>query len=66
MARTAATVLGVAVPLGVASSRLYRGVHHPTDVLASVLYVSVWLAVCWQVLRPNRGADRPRPEGGDR
>ena len=64
--RTAATVLAVVVPLGVALSRLYLGVHHPTDVLASVLYVSVWLAVCWLVLRPDRGADRPRPEGGGR
>jgi len=35
--RTIAWILGVALPLIVALSRLYRGMHHLTDVLASVL-----------------------------
>lgn len=70
-----ASVIAVLVPLGVALSRLYRGVHYPTDVLASVLYASVWLAICWHALQPARGAppgqralqtDGTRPEGVDR
>lgn len=58
--RYAAVVLAALVVLGVALSRLYRGVHYPTDVLASVLYASVWLAVCWHVLQPARGAPASR------
>lgn len=33
------------VPLVVIPSRLYQGAHHPTDVLASVVLASVWVAV---------------------
>jgi undecaprenyl-diphosphatase len=38
------------VPLLVAVSRLYAGVHHLSDVLTSVLYGSVWLAATATVL----------------
>lgn len=48
--------VAVVVPVSVALSRLYRGVHHPTDVLASFLYAGAWLAVCWWALRPGRGS----------
>lgn len=61
--RYAAAVLAVLAVLGVAFSRLYRGVHYPTDTLASVLYASAWLAVCWWVFRPGRGSAR---SGGNR
>ena len=52
------TGFAVAVPVivGVALSRLYRGVHFPTDVVVSVLYATLWLAVCWRVIRPARGS----------
>lgn len=46
----AAAVLVVAL---VTASRLYRGVHYPTDVTASLLFAGAWLAVCWLVLRPG-------------
>ncbi len=59
--RYAALVLAVLAVLGVALSRLYRGVHYPTDTLASVLYASAWLAACWWVFRPGRGS--PSGEG---
>lgn len=46
------------VPLMVAAARLYQGVHHPTDVLASVVFASVWVASLTRlVLRPPA----PRP-----
>ena len=40
--RILATVAAVAVPVLVALSRMYRGMHYPTDVLAGAL-----LAICW-------------------
>jgi membrane-associated phospholipid phosphatase len=36
-ARAVAWFLAVAIPLFVGISRLYRGMHHPTDVIASVV-----------------------------
>jgi undecaprenyl-diphosphatase len=38
------------VPLLVVPSRLYQGAHHPTDVLAGLLYGAAWLAVVTRVL----------------
>jgi membrane-associated phospholipid phosphatase len=35
--RTMAWIAAVALPIFVALSRLYRGMHHPTDVIASVI-----------------------------
>ena len=40
------------VPLVVIPSRLYQGAHHPTDVLASLVFASIWVAVVAQVLLP--------------
>ena len=34
-----------AVPLTIAGSRVYRGMHYPTDVLAGVLLGAIWLTV---------------------
>lgn len=60
----------VAVPaaVGVAFSRLYRGAHYPTDVIAGVVYGLIWLALCWAWLRPARrraarDADGSAPDG---
>lgn len=40
------------VPLVVIPSRLYEGAHHPTDVLTSVVFASVWVVVVARVLLP--------------
>jgi membrane-associated phospholipid phosphatase len=40
-----AVLVGVVVPLAVASSRVYRGMHYPTDVLAGALLGAIWLTV---------------------
>lgn len=40
------TVLGVLVALG----RLYRGVHYPTDVLASAFLALTWVALTYWLL----------------
>ena len=67
--------LAVVMPLGVAVSRMYRGMHHPTDVLGAVLLAACWLSVLYWTVRPNAEAashagadlehpDRRRPPAG--
>lgn len=43
-------------------SRLYRGMHWPTDLAASVVYVAVWLVLLRAVLLPAGVADRQQDE----
>jgi undecaprenyl-diphosphatase len=45
--------LAVIMPTGVALSRMYRGMHHPTDVLGAGVLTACWITVLWFVLRPN-------------
>lgn len=53
--RRLALVAAVAVPVAVGVSRIYRGMHYPTDVAAGALLGLVWLAVCrWIILDPRR------------
>ncbi len=42
--RPLAAVLLILPPI-VAVSRLYQGVHHPTDVLASLIVIAIWVSV---------------------
>jgi undecaprenyl-diphosphatase len=42
----------VAMPVLVAVSRLYRGMHHPTDILASVAFAAIWTSMVYLALRP--------------
>jgi undecaprenyl-diphosphatase len=41
-------------PVGTVLARLYMGAHHLTDVLTSVVYATVWLAVVAGLLLPRR------------
>ncbi len=52
-------VPAVIMPLLVALSRLYRGMHHPTNVLAGALLAVGWLAVVHRAL-PLRPHIRPQ------
>lgn len=45
----------VLVAASVAWSRLYYGVHYPTDEIGSALLAVSWLVACWYVLRPGEG-----------
>jgi undecaprenyl-diphosphatase len=44
----------VLVPVVVAMSRMYRGMHYPTDVIAGALLGCCWLAVTSAVLLGRR------------
>ena len=46
-------VPAIALPVLVAASRLYRGEHHPTDVLGSLLLAGLWLTVTTRLIKPN-------------
>ena len=45
----------VALPVLVALSRMYRGEHHPTDVLGSVVFSALWLTAATLLIKPNPG-----------
>lgn len=58
--RLAAGVL-CCIPVYVGLSRLYRGMHYPTDVLAGVLTGGLWLLIVMTTLLPHRTAQEQRP-----
>jgi len=49
--------MAVLMPVGVAISRIYRGMHHPTDFVGAILLGVRWVGLLWWVVRPN--ADLP-------
>jgi membrane-associated phospholipid phosphatase len=51
VARGVVTVLCLLVPIGVGTSRLYRGMHSPTDVLMGCLNGLVCAFLAWNYLR---------------
>jgi undecaprenyl-diphosphatase len=51
--RWAFLVPPVTVPIAVALSRVYRGMHHPTDILGAAVLAASWLTVCYLVLPPR-------------
>jgi undecaprenyl-diphosphatase len=51
----------VLIPVGVALTRLYRGMHHPTDVLASLFNAGACLTIMYFGILRWRGAPPPRP-----
>jgi undecaprenyl-diphosphatase len=46
-------VPAVAMPALVAASRMYRGMHHPTDVIGSLVLAAGWTAVAYLAIRPD-------------
>jgi undecaprenyl-diphosphatase len=64
----------IVMPVMIALARLYRGEHHPTDILGSLLFAALWLTATTMLIRPAKGSrDRagrrplglPRRKGAD-
>jgi undecaprenyl-diphosphatase len=53
----------IAMPVLVALSRMYRGEHHPTDILGSLIFAGLWLTATVLLIKPNarEGARVSRP-----
>ena len=52
----------IAMPVLVALSRLYRGEHHPTDILGSLIFSALWLTATVLLIKPNsRAGTRAQP-----
>ena len=69
-ARWAVALLGTSLVLFIGFSRLYLGVHYPTDVLAGFLAAPLWLVsvggvyALWLSVRGLRAAERRRRDLG--
>ena len=46
----------IVMPVVIAVARMYRGEHHPTDILASVLFAALWLTATTMLIKPNKDA----------
>ncbi|BCL16504.1 phosphatase PAP2 family protein [Micromonospora sagamiensis] len=60
--------LAVVMPAGVAISRMYRGMHHPTDFMGAILLTACWIGILYWVVRPNADVaegNRPAIESED-
>jgi len=48
--------LAIVMPIGVAVSRMYRGEHHPTDMLGAFILSACWLSLLVWTIKPNQHA----------
>ena len=46
----------IVMPVMIALARLYRGEHHPTDILASLLFAALWLTATTMLIKPAKDA----------
>jgi undecaprenyl-diphosphatase len=56
-------VPAIAMPVLVALSRMYRGEHHPTDLLGSLLFSALWISALILLVRPNQHDGDRAPAG---
>lgn len=60
---TLLTVVGLLIPIMVATCRMYRGMHFPTDTTTSYLFALALLAVAFRALPLGEGSrDRAAPD----
>jgi undecaprenyl-diphosphatase len=58
--RVAAAGLAILIPLAVGASRMYRGMHFGTDVLAGLLLGVTWLTLCTRLVLTWQGSPAGR------
>jgi len=63
LARLLATLL-VLIPVAVGVARLYRGMHHPTDVIFGAVNGAVWAALVLATILPLRQQSTPAAAPG--
>ncbi len=68
LGRAVVWIIAIGLPMFVGISRLYRGMHHPTDVLASVILGSAAILIALLAVRSASGVAslRARSAGADR
>ena len=55
-------IAGILLTLAVGISRIYLGVHYPTDVFAGWCIGSAWALVCWKIMRWMQHSGRVTPQ----
>jgi membrane-associated phospholipid phosphatase len=60
--RTLITVVGLLIPIMVATCRMYRGMHYPTDTATSYLFGLALLAVAFRALPLGEGSRDRSPD----
>jgi membrane-associated phospholipid phosphatase len=55
----------IAMPVLVALSRMYRGEHHPTDVLGSLLFAALWITAVVLLIKPDQHEGDRAPAARD-
>jgi undecaprenyl-diphosphatase len=58
LARVAVITVAVVVPLVVGTSRMYRGMHHLSDVVVGLVIGALSLLITWLVVRDGPAANR--------
>jgi undecaprenyl-diphosphatase len=51
----------IVMPAMIAVARMYRGEHHPTDILGSLLFAALWLTATTLLIKPSKDS---RHHGG--
>ncbi len=54
----------IVMPVLIAASRLYRGEHHPTDILGSLIFAALWLTVTTRLIKPNAASEPGKARAG--
>jgi undecaprenyl-diphosphatase len=44
----------IVMPAMIAVARMYRGEHHPTDILGSLLFAALWLTATSMLIKPTK------------
>lgn len=65
-ARISMMVLAVLIPIAIAISRVYLGVHYPSDVLGALLLGTAWMLLWRAVPPPGESASSTNRSGGVR